>query len=256
MSLGFLRPLLAVFVVLAAACSGDEKPEVSASASGAQRVDPSTAGTLLGRVAFEGTPPENPIVKMAADPACLRANASGMVFDNYIVKDGGLDNVFVYVKDGLGQYHFDVPAEPVKLDQQGCRYVPYVLGVRVGQPIEISNSDETTHNVHSLPDINREFNFAQFVKGQKNIQTFTTAEVMVPFKCDLHGWMNAYIGVVEHPFFAVTADGGRFELKGLPPGTYTVEAWHHKAGRQAQQVTVGAKESKEIGFSYSTPTGN
>jgi hypothetical protein len=138
----------------------------------------------------------------------------------------------------------------VKLSQQGCRYRPHVLGARVGQPIEISNSDETMHNVHALPNSNREFNFGQVKQGQTDIRTFTTPEVMVPFKCDVHGWMSAYVGVVEHPYFAVTSDGGRFELKGLPAGTYTIEAWHEKAGTQTQQVTVGEKESKEIGFSF------
>ena len=138
----------------------------------------------------------------------------------------------------------------MKIDQQGCRYVPHVLGVQVGQPLEVGNSDETTHNVHALPDTNREFNFAQYVKGQKTVQTFTAAEVMVPFKCDLHGWMNAFIGVVAHPYFAVTADGGKFEIRNLPPGKYTIEAWHEKAGRQTQEVTVGEKDSKSITFTY------
>jgi plastocyanin len=160
------------------------------------------------------------------------------------------------VKDGLGDYAFDAPAEPVKLDQQGCRYVPHVVGVRVGQPVEISNSDETTHNIHSLPETNREFNLAQYQKGQKNVETFTVSEVMIPLKCDLHSWMRAYIGVVEHPYFAVTTGGGKFELKNLPPGTYTVEAWHEKAGTQTQRVTVGEKETKEIGFTYKTTSAN
>ena len=213
-------------------------------------MDPAKAATLSGRVSFEGTAPENRPVQVSSDPACVRANAGGLTFENYIVKDGGLDNVFVYVKDGLGQYYFEVPTEPVKIDQQGCRYVPHVLGVQVGQPLEVGNSDETTHNVHALPDTNREFNFAQYVKGQKTVQTFTAAEVMVPFKCDLHGWMNAFIGVVAHPYFAVTADGGKFEIRNLPPGKYTIEAWHEKAGRQAQEVTVGEKDSKSITFTY------
>ena len=225
-------------------------------AAGALRVDAAKAGNITGRVVFEGTPPENPTARVGSDPVCMRENGGTHAFENYIVKDGGLDNVFIYVKDGLGNYHFDVPADAVKLDQQGCRYLPHVLGARVGQPIQISNSDETMHNVHALPNVNREFNFGQLKKGQTDIRTFTAPEVMVRFKCDVHGWMNAFVGVVEHPYFAVTTDGGRFELKGLPPGTYTVEAWHEKAGTKTQTVTVGEKEDKTVSFSFSAPTGS
>jgi plastocyanin len=255
MPLKVLRLILAVLSIAAAGCSGDRERAAAAPLANAQRVDPATAGAVVGRVIFEGTPPANPPVKISGDPACARANAAGLAFEHYIVEDGGLDNVFVYVKDGLGNYVFDTPAEPVKIDQQGCRYVPHVVGARVGQPVEIANSDETTHNIHSLPDANREFNLAQFKQGQKNVETFTVPEVMIPVKCDLHGWMRAYVGVVEHPYFAVTTGGGRFELKNLPPGTYTIEAWHEKGGTQTQQVTVAAKETKEIGFTYkSAPT--
>lgn len=252
----FPRPGLAVLLLAAAACSGGgEKAAAPATPpANAQRVDAETAATIVGRVAFDGEAPANPPMKMSGDPLC--GEAGGAAFENYVVKDGGLDNVFVYVKDGLGDYYFDVPSEPAKLDQQGCRYVPHVLGVRVGQPIEITNSDETTHNVHSLPNVNREFNFAQFVKDQKDIRTFTAPEVMVRLKCDLHGWMSAYVGVVEHPYFAVTTDGGKFELKGLPPGEYTIETWHEKAGTQTQKVTIGPKETKEIGFTYQAASAN
>ena len=260
MILTYLRSLAPVCLAgLAMACGGSgEAPASKQSAAPAtMRVDAARAGTVTGRVVFEGTPPANPPARLAADPVCMRENAGGLALENYIVKDGGLENVFIYVKDGLGNYHFDIPAEPVRLNQQGCRYMPHVLGARVGQPIEISNGDDTLHNVHALPNSNREFNFGQVRKGQTDIRTFTTPEVMVPFKCDVHGWMNAYVGVVEHPYFAVTSDGGRFELKGLPPGTYTIEAWHEKAGTQTQQVTVGEKESKEVGFSFrAAPTSN
>jgi len=247
----------AVLVIVAGCLGADEQGATTqaAPAADAQRVDPATAGTVTGRVMFEGTPPENPPVKLAGDPRCVEANADGLRFENYVVSDGGLDNVFVHVKGGLGNYSFETPTEPAKLDQQGCRYVPHVLGVRVGQSIEITNSDATTHNVHALPDANREINFAQFQQGQKNLQTFTTAEVMVPVKCDLHSWMNAWIGVVEHPFFAVTANGGAFELTGLPPGTYTIEAWHERAGTQTQQVTIGPGESKDVGFTFQAEAG-
>lgn len=250
------RPLAAVFFVSVAACGGgtSEQAPPSTPPAGAQKVDPATAGNVAGRVVFEGTPPANPVQKLSGDPACTREHPGGYVFENYVVKDGGLDNVFVYVKDGLGNYYFDVPAEPVTLDQKGCRYTPHVLGVRVGQPIQISNSDDTMHNVHAVPDVNAEVNLAQHMKGMQNQQVFTAAEVMVPVKCDLHGWMNAYVGVVEHPFFAVTKDGGKFELKGLPPGTYTVEAWHEKSGRKTQQITVGPKETKDVSFTFTSAT--
>jgi len=214
------------------------------------RVDAAKAGTLTGRVLFDGPAPANPPIKMTADPACLKANPNGAMFETFALKDGGLDNVFVYVKDGLGNYYFDVPTESLKLDQQGCRYSPHVFGIRVGQPLDIVNDDSTLHNVHAVPTGNQEFNFPQQIKGMKNRKTFTTREVMVPFKCDVHGWMTAYAGVVDNPYYAVTTGGGRFELKNLPPGTYTVEAWHERLGTQTQQVTLGEKESKDVSFTF------
>jgi plastocyanin len=250
-----LRPLMAVVVAGLAACGGSaEQAPPSPPAAGALKVDASTAGTITGRAIFDGIPPRNPVQRLSGDPACTREHPDGYVFDNYIVTDGGLENVFVYVKDGLGKYDFDVPAEPVKLDQKGCRYTPHVLGVRVGQPIEVSNSDDTMHNVHALPDVNGEINIGQHKKGLQNRHIFTAAEVMVPFKCDLHGWMTAYLGVVEHPYFSVTTSGGRFELKGLPPGTYTIEAWHEKSGIRTQQVTIAASETRDVNFTFAAPT--
>ena len=158
--------------------------------------------------------------------------------------------MFVYVKDGLGDRAFPVPPTAVVLDQKGCRYTPHVLGIQVGQALELLSSDNTLHNIHAVPEQNREFNRALQLAGMKHTHTFSTKEVMVPFKCDVHGWMNAYVGVVEHPFFAVTKDGGRFELKGVPPGTYTLEAWHEKSGVRTQQVTIAAKETKDVTFTF------
>ena len=239
----------------ATACGGSTQQQ-SAPAEPAvvtNPVDPATAGSVTGRIAFEGTPPAPTPIKMGSDPYCEKQGAA--VTETVVVAgDGGLKNVFVYVKDGLGNLRFPVPATPVVLDQKSCRYVPHVFGVQVGQPVEIVNSDPTLHNIHALAQTNREFNMGQPSPG-KDTHTFSTKEVMVPFKCDVHGWMRAYIGVLDHPFFAVTAPDGTFSLKGLPPGTYTVEAWHEKLGTQTQTVTIGASETKgDVAFTFKSAT--
>jgi hypothetical protein len=125
-----------------------------------------------------------------------------------------------------------------------------VFGVRVGQPLEIVNSDPTLHNIHAIPTGNQEFNTGQPIQGMKFTHTFTSPEVMVPFKCDVHGWMNAYAGVVAHPYFAVTGADGTFSLNKLPAGTYTVEAWHEKLGTQTQSITLGEKQTSDIAFTF------
>ena len=216
----------------------------------AKRVDPATMGNVNGRVTFEGTPPENAVVDLASDPACVTARPDGLKLDTVMVNNGGLENVFVYVKDGLGNYYFETPTTPVTLDQKGCHYSPHVFGLRTGQPLEILNSDQTLHNVNAMAQVNQAFNMGQAMQGMKSQKTFTKPEVMVRIKCDVHAWMNAYAGVLSHPYFAVTANGGAFELKDLPPGTYTIEAWHEKLGTQTQSVTLGAKETKTVGFAF------
>jgi plastocyanin len=227
-----------------AAPSADPAPLVSP-------VDPATAATISGRVSFEGVAPAAQPIRMASDPNC-EPHAANARTETVVVNDGALQNVFVYVKDGLGNLRFPVPATPVVLDQKGCRYTPHVFGIQVGQTLEIVNSDPTLHNVHAMAESNREFNMGQPVQGIRHTHTFTAAEVLLPFKCDVHNWMRAFAGVVEHPFHAVTTADGRFELKGLPPGTYTIEAIHETLGARTQTVTVGAKEAKDVAFAFAT----
>jgi hypothetical protein len=237
--------------LMLSACGGEQKQAAPAAPPpDAKKVDTATAGAITGRVMFDGVAPQNPLMKMASDPVCARANTDGTTLETVLVSNGGLDNVFVYVKDGLGNYYFEPPTSAVKLDQQGCRYTPHVFGVQVGQPIEIINSDPTLHNVHAQANVNQPFNLGQHLQGMKNVKTFTVPEVMVRFKCDVHSWMSAYAGVLPHPYYAVTKDGGSFALKDVPAGTYTVEAWHEKLGTQTQQVTIGEKESKAINFTF------
>jgi plastocyanin len=237
------------------ACGGgnqstSSEPAAPAGASGGQKVDTATASDVKGTVTLDGTAPKNEAIKMNADPVCVKENPTAQFQETYAVGGDGksLANVFVYVKDGLGNYSFDPPTEAARIDQKNCRYHPHVFGMRVGQPLEILNSDPTLHNIHALPKANQEFNNGQPVQGMKMTHKFNAKEVMVPFKCDVHGWMNAYVGVLDHPYFATTDQDGKFELKSLPPGTYTIEAWHEKLGTMSQSVTVGEKETKEITF--------
>lgn len=237
--------------LLAGGCGGSEPaPVAQTPPADAKRVDVATAGSVSGRVTFEGPAPENPSVKLDSDPACAREHPNGLRLDTVLVTDGGLENVFVYVKDGLGNYYFETPTTPVTLDQKGCNYTPHVFGVRTGQPIEIVNSDATLHNVNAAAKVNQGFNLGQPIQGMKNAKVFTAPEVMVRIKCDVHSWMSAYAGVLPHPYFAVTANGGAFELEDLPPGTYTIEAWHEKLGTETQSVTLGEKEAKTITFAF------
>jgi len=255
---------LGVALVASVACGGGDNaakqsaaPAAAASAGSAasSNVDPAVAANVSGHVTVDGPVPENAPIKMNADPVCAKSVTSPQSMETYVVGPDGksLGNVFVYVKDGLGNYVSEPPTTPVTIDQKDCRYHPHVFGIQVGQPLEIINSDPTLHNIHAVAKNNREFNNGQPIQGMKTTHTFTAAEAMVPFKCDVHGWMNAYVGVMTHPFFAVTDATGAFTLKGLPPGTYTIEAWHEKMGTQTQSVTVAAKESKEIAFTFKAP---
>jgi len=253
---GLLGLALAGSVV---ACGGSQEssnksadPSSPSAAGAGQRVDTATAGDVKGVVTLDGVAPKNEAIKMNADPVCVKQNTTPQSQETYIVGDDGktLGNVFVYVKDGLGSYVFDTPTESAKIDQKDCRYHPHVFGMRVNQPLEIVNSDPTLHNIHAMPKSNSEFNNGQPIQGMKMSHTFDKPEVMVPFKCDVHGWMNAYVGVLPHPYYAVTDKSGKFELKSLPPGTYTIEAWHEKLGTQTASVTLGPKESKDITFGF------
>ncbi|MDW8240481.1 MAG: carboxypeptidase regulatory-like domain-containing protein [Acidobacteriota bacterium] len=205
--------------------------------------------TITGKVNFEGTPPKMARLMMDSDAACA-AMHKGPVFSEQVVvnPNGTLKNVFIFVRSGLN-YSFPVPSEPAVLDQEGCIYKPHVLGMMANQTLRVTTQDQTTHNVHPIPKINREWNESQ-PPGVVLTKTFTRPEQMIPVVCNQHSWMKAYIGVLDHPFYAVTDQNGSFTISGLPPGEYEIEAWHEKYQSQTQKVTVGAKESKTLDFTY------
>jgi len=232
---------------------GDDKrpPRVKdPKAEPAKRVDAATAGGIKGVVSFEGKVPEDLPLPMS-EPACARVHSGKAMLRKVVVTDGKLENVFVYVKDGLTGYAFDVPEAEVVVNQFGCIYEPLVVGVMAEQKLTFVNSDDVLHNIHTLPTENDGHNFAMPSKGMRTTKTFDTQEVMVRTKCDVHPWMRAYIGVVEHPYFAVTGPDGAFELPGLPPGEYTVEIWHELYGTQTQKVTVSEKTTSDLTFTVS-----
>ncbi len=245
--------MLALCSLLAlAGCSKKENTEQSSNtptesaAPAATPIDPATVATINGTVKFDGTAPKANKIDMSQDPGCKGTNEA----ENVVVSGGDLANVFVYVKDGLGNRGFDMPKDPVVLDQKGCQYHPHMLGVMAGQTVQIKNDDPTTHNIHPTPKDNREWNESQPPSSPAIEKNFAREEIMLPVKCNQHPWMKMYINVVKSPFFAVTDKSGKYEIKGLPPGDYTIAFVHEKLGEQDQKVTVAAKDTKTVDQSF------
>jgi hypothetical protein len=247
-----LRSVALMIPMAAILACGGSTPATTAVAPAGKAVDPSTVSTITATVTFDGDAPRPEMVRLDGDPKCVAENGSAERPSEDIMLGSGksLQNVFVYVKNGLGDYAFPIPKEPVVLDQLKCRYTPRVLGIRTGQPLAIRNSDPLLHNVRADGKLNQPFNMGHPIQGTTFNRTFPTSEVMVPFRCDVHAWMHAWVGVLDHPFFGVSGANGRVTIAGLPPGTYTVEAWHEKLGSKTQQITLGAKDSKDVAFTF------
>lgn len=238
-SLTLLFSFLAV-ALLVGACGGGgdsaSQPAASAPAAAPKAAASSGSATITGTVAYTNGDPDQPI-RMDADPVCAGLHEHGVETEQVVGGEGVLGNVFIYVKSGLsGSY--PAPAESKLLEQKGCQYFPHVSGIQVGQTLVIRNDDPTLHNVHALPQKNQEFNQGQPFQGMELERTFDQPEVMVRFKCDVHPWMSSYAGVLDHPFYAVSAEDGTFSIGNVPAGTYTLEAWHETLGAQTMEVTV------------------
>jgi plastocyanin len=240
--------------LLAGCSSANRNPSPAAKESPAPsyfRVDPSTAGVLSGTIKFTGKRPARKPIDMSGDPACVEAH-HGRAYDEPVVVNskGELANVFVYIKSGLEGKTFETPAAPVRLDQNGCWFRPRVIGIQTGQTLEVSNSDPVTHNIHPLAEVNREWNHSQGPGDAPIARKFPRPEVMIRVKCNIHSWMRAFIGVVEHPYFAVSGADGSFQIRNLPPGDYTVAAWQETLGTQEQKVTVPPSGAVTANFMF------
>jgi plastocyanin len=243
-------------VLTLAGCGGSEAPapkaDAGAAPAGGAAATPDLANgaTVSGKVTFDGTPPVMKALDMSAVPACTEAHKTPAKSEEWVVgADKGVKNAFVWVKSGLpADKTWAVPTTNVDITQDGCMYSPHVVGVMAGQNLNIKNADKTNHNIHPMPKNNPDFNQSQPPGAGDITHSFAREEVLVPVKCNIHPWMRAYIGVISHPFFAVTGDDGSYSLKGLPPGTYTIEVVHEQDAPVDMTVTVGAKDTKTQDF--------
>ena len=208
------------------------------------------AAVIKGVVKFAGVAPAPQPIRMSADPSCARQHSRPVLRREVVVdSQGGLQYAIVFIANGLGDRTFDPPAQPAVIFQKGCLYEPHLLAVRENQPFEVVNDDPTSHNIHPTPANNREWNKAE-PPGARVEEVFPREEIAIPVKCNIHPWMRGYIAVLKNPYFAVTKQDGSFDLPNLPPGTYTIKAWHEKLGTATQTVTIGANQKKEISFVF------
>ncbi len=251
-----LGALVLSCMVLAGGCGGGPESQTTEERTKpgdapAAAPAPEGSSTITGTVRYEGPLPPRRTLKMDADPGCAKKHSQPVVSEALVLgPEQALANVFVRVKSGLPGGTYRTPQEPAVIDQNGCRYVPHVLGVMTGQTVKILNSDGLLHNVHALPKINQTFNTAMPATRTEAEVTFTEEELF-KVKCDVHPWMGAWVSVVSHPFFDVTGEDGRFDLEGLPAGSYEVEVWHEKLGSETATAQVAENASAELDFTMS-----
>jgi len=241
----------AAFLALAAGLNVAMSATAHAGGTKGTGAQAGTSGGIAGTVYFRGQAPRLRPILMDKDPVCADAQ-SGTVLpeDGRVNSNGTLPNAFVYITKGTGNLPSTAPAEPVTLTQTGCTYQPHVLGIMVGQTLRVVSADPTSHNIHVIPKTGHDWNVTQQPGTPPVLRKFTTPEIMIPIRCNIHPWMEAYIGVVTNPFYGVTGNDGRFEIKNVPPGTYTLSIWTATFGTQEKDVTVRAGETAAADFTF------
>ena len=232
------------------ACGGGDGGSGEGGEGAAASAAPLGNSSITGVISFAGSVPTNPTIDMAEEPDCAAKHSDGPTDPIVVVADGKLAHVFIRVVGGLPDGPYPEPSEAATINQDGCLYSPRVLGVMVGQTLEITNSDPTLHNIHASPTANDEFNMGQPIQGMRFERTFDSPEIMVPFRCDVHSWMNANVLAVDNPYAVLTGSDGSFILTEVPAGTYTVEIWHSELGIQTMEVTVEAGDTATINAEF------
>ena len=245
-------------LILPACGGGNQQPQFpdfgSPAGGGGAPAPTNFNSTLKGKIAFEGAAPAASKIQMSADPYCQQ-NSKNPLTEEVEVKDGGLQNVIVYISSGVPAGSYPAPSNPVLIDQHDCHYIPHVFTIQVGQTLKVKNSDATLHNIHAFSTTNKPFNFGQAIQNLETDVKFDKGEMPLAIRCDVHKWMNSFAGVFAHPFHAVSMEGGAYEFK-LPAGQYEITAWHEKYGKQTQMVNVADNGTAELNFTFKPPTGD
>jgi plastocyanin len=251
--------ILAAAVLLAISligCSGNNSRQSSdeappAANPGAQPVDKATTGSITGVINLEGTPPRAKNINMAAVPACAKQHEVPATTEEVVLGDNGaLQNVVVYLKGDFSRYSFPTSTDPLKVDQKGCQYEPHVVALMTGEPLDVSNADGVSHNVNATAKLNRGWNQTQAPGAVSQSHQFSREEVAIAVSCNIHRWMRFYIAVIDNPYFQVTDKDGTFILKDVPPGTYTLTAWHELYGTKEQVIMVTPNKQQTVTMTF------
>jgi plastocyanin len=241
-----MRRVGLALLAAALACGGSSAPPARTPTP----LDHDTTGIIAGDVRFEGAPPPSKDVSFGSFGECAQTHAGPVTAGDVLVHDGAVENAFVYLKDGLGDRVFAVPTAPVVVGQRGCLFTPRVVGVQTGQTLRFVNDDPLLHNVHATPASSSGWNVSLPRQGAERDTRVDEPEVMVPVRCDLHPWMQAWVGVLAHPYFAVTGADGRFRLSDVPPGGYTVTVWHERFGTRETTVTLAPGGTAAVSLTF------